>query len=140
MKTYKEYKTEICPVLPEKVEPVIQYYAYKKGQATIFDTWDLAHNHSKLVEKVVVNQTDIDAYYDKLRQIDNKVFNSWYSDLKEEFKLNHPELFNLSEFSFDVVYEKAYDRGHSAGMDEVYCCFKNEAHYLYDAFRKCKVI
>lgn len=46
----------------------------------------------------------------------------------------------LSYNCFDVIFEKAYERGHHAGFDEVANYFQSEAAYLEEAFTKCGII
>lgn len=141
MKSYYTYRRELNEEAAlVEVKPEIKYYSYKDGKATIFDTWDEAHKHSKLVEKMIVNQVQVNQYKSKVSEIDNKAFDLWFNELKTDFSINYPKLIELSENCFDVIYEKAYERGHHAGYDEVANYFESEASYLEEAFVKCEII
>lgn len=126
MKRYAEYKKNVEIV--EKVEPEYVYYAYKNGTATLCHTSDEAKSISKNWESVVANEEQVKAAKLAIRTNEKKILDAWLSDLKEEFFADYPHL-NHNKV-FEMIYERAYDRGHSAGMDEVSDYFWEEADFV----------
>lgn len=115
MNKYNDYKEMV--VYPEKVEKQYVFFGYKNGKAKQFSTSKEAYEFSKNNEKVCINQEEVDAYWKAMRNADAAVESLWLKDLRDEFDW-------LSEKHFELCYNKAYDRGHSYGMDEVanYMC------------------
>lgn len=141
MKSYYAHKKELTEEAQlQEVKPEIKYYSYKDGNVSVFDTWEEAHKHSKLVEKTITNKYEVDQYRAKVNEIENTAFDLWFNELKTDFSLNYPKLLEISDNCFDVIYQKAYERGHHAGFDEVASYFESEAYYLEEAFTKCGII
>lgn len=92
-----------------------RYVAYKSGTATYFDDKHSANQHSKLVERVQVNEEDYKKEVEKYRAKEQKAFDIWYNSLREEYS-------NISVQVFNHCYSMAYERGHSTGYDEVANC------------------
>lgn len=65
-----------------------------------------AYPDYKLVSKAEWN-TACDLIRDKIKE----AFDLWYADLRDEYI--------LSDDMFKLIYSEAYERGHSAGYDEV---------------------
>lgn len=65
-----------------------------------------------MVEKVLENKDEISAWEENYKDRMQMANNLWFADLREEYSSLNEEIFNL-------CYENAWDRGHSAGYDEV---------------------
>jgi len=104
---------------PSPVDKIYGYYAYKKGKS--YGPYTDA-KEAKLIssntECVCVNQNEYDAYMTQFRQVDQEVSKIFHQELREEYS-------HLNQQTYDLVYNVAYDRGHSAGYDEV-------ANYMID--------
>jgi hypothetical protein len=116
MKNFKEYDDQF--VKPEIVEKQFSWFAYKNGESKQFDSSDAAKAFSKNTEKVCTNQAEFDASWKAYREVAQQAVDAWYADLREEYS-------ELTDKQFSLCYNEAYDRGHSAGHDEV-------RSYLYD--------
>ncbi len=124
MITYKEACEQVgydsyvlCPI-----EAITVWYAYKDGMATEFSDRDEAFKLSKLVERKVVNKSEIDAWWDSRRKLEQAACEIWEEELKAEYIGD-----NCSEELFDACYNEAYERGHAYGHDEI-------ASYMSDIF------
>jgi len=91
---------------------VYKYYAYKDGKAYEFGTRQEAHAFSNLVEHTVANKDEIRAFQDKQTEAEIAAVELWLKELRADY----PE---LTDKQFGVIYDKAYEDGHSAGYDEV---------------------
>lgn len=109
-------------------EPIITYFAYKSGEAKEFATKILALGFSKNVEEVVVNKTEIRAYWDRQRDLEAKASELWYAELQNEYS-------ELPVAAFNIIYQKAYDDGHASGYDEVASHFES-LYYFYADLKK----
>jgi hypothetical protein len=98
--------------------PKHSYYAYKNGTCSIFETEKAAKQFSHIIEKVRVNKEETTQYWDTCTKISELAENIWYKALEESYEELSPEM-------FVACYGEAYDRGHSAGWDEV-------AYYMDD--------
>lgn len=104
MKQFSDYyKTP--KTYPKRIE---HWFYYKEGQS--FGPFDKRPNERN-VEKVITNKKEIDKFWEVEQYKENFALDKWKKDLKEEFNLKI-EIFNL-------CYSEAYERGHSAGYDEV---------------------
>ena len=93
-------------------EPIFKYFAYKSGVAKEFDTRKEAEAFSNNVERVVVNQSERDSFGRKQADSEAAAAELWMKELRTDY----PE---LTDKQFGIIYDKAYEDGHSAGYDEV---------------------
>lgn len=112
----------------ERPAPEYQYYAYKAGKAVAFPDFDLAMKYSRNVERVAINQNEIDGFRDNQRKLEQQAAKYWYDELRAEYA-------HFSKRQFELVYAKAYEDGHSAGYDDVASTFDDLA-YLCSEFNK----
>jgi hypothetical protein len=99
--------------LPSAPPPAkYMYYAYKNGTCSIFETEKTAKEFSYIIERFQVNKEEISQYWNTHKKISQLAENIWYKALEETYKHLSPEM-------FEACYGEAYDRGHSAGWDEV---------------------
>ena len=115
MRTY----TDICESIGYdrcKIAPKHHtiWRAYKNGTCQTFVTEQEAKQFSKLVERVVENQKEIDEFWKSQRELEKRADGIWYSELEEYWS----SLDVTGEF-FDICYSEAYDRAHSSGRDEI---------------------
>ena len=82
--------------------PTIKYLAYKRGEVREFDSYDLAFEFSNLVEKIVVNEDDVNGFREKQRELADRAMQYWKNELREEYR-------DLTHKQFDMLYERAYD-------------------------------
>lgn len=92
--------------------PFMHTLHIKKGEVQEFCNESDAKSFSNLVERVTVNQQEIDNWKQTRRELESKAFDIWHTHLRREYDY-------LSDAVFDLCYNKAYDDGHSAGYDEV---------------------
>lgn len=105
-------------------QPVYEYFAYKDGKVMTCKDETSAKKFSKMVEKVIKNKKEIDAYWKTRQELESKATELWYNDLKSEYGNN------LTDAQFSIIYNRAYDRGHSDGYDSV----ADEFDSLYEFF------
>lgn len=96
----------------ERPAPEYQFYAYKAGKAVAFPDFDLAMKYSRNVERVAVNQNEIDAFQDNQRKREQQAAKYWYDELRSDFQ-------DLSDKQFALVYARAYEECHSSGYDDI---------------------
>ena len=96
----------------QRPETVYKYYAYKNGKVHEFATRLDAQAFSNLVEQAVANKDEIQAFQDKQTKAEIAAAELWLKELRDDY----PE---LTDKQFGVIYDKAYEDGHSAGYDEV---------------------
>jgi hypothetical protein len=70
-------------------------------------------------------------YWDVRTHAEVKAQIAWYEDLREENKHYNEGIFNL-------IYSRAYDRGHSSGYDAVAIEFDDIANFAYDILAAAK--
>jgi len=95
------------------------YYCYQDGVALgPFDSRKQAASaipdsgKPALIDAVVTNREEIKAFWDDVRASESKAAALFHSELRAEYAELSDELYNL-------CYSKAYEKGHSAGYDEV---------------------
>lgn len=92
--------------------PIFKYFAYKSGVAKQFDARKEAEAFSNNIERVIVNQSERDSFRRKQADGEAAAGELWMKELRADY----PE---LTDKQFSVIYDKAYEDGHSAGYDEV---------------------
>ena len=117
MKKYSDYMQEAgVPTYSSKPESEYVWHAYKNG--SLVYTSEVSREDAekqgktKLVEQVLQNGEEINAWNQLYKETSAKAFELWYADLREEYS-------NLVDEVFNLCYDQAWDRGHSAGYDEV---------------------
>lgn len=96
----------------EWIVPIFKYFAYKSGVAKQFDTRKEAEAFSNNVERVIVNQSERDSFRRKQADGEASAAELWLKELRADY-------LELTDKQFGVIYDKAYEDGHSAGYDEV---------------------
>lgn len=124
MKKYSEYIQEAgVPDYSSKPENKYVWHAYKNGRLVYTSEVSRedaeAKGKTKIIEKVLQNEEEINAWKQLYKEASNKASDLWYADLREQYSYLNATVFNL-------CYDQAWDRGHSAGHDEV-------ASYMQDA-------
>ena len=109
-------------------KPIFKYFAYKSGKAHEFKTMKEAHAFSDLVEHTVANKDEIQAFQDKQTKGETAAAELWLKELRDDY----PE---LTDKQFGIIYDKAYEDGHSAGYDEVGLHFQ-DLYYFCMNFHK----
>jgi hypothetical protein len=105
---------------------ILKYFAYKAGEVREFEVMKDALAFSKTVEKVVANQEEINAFWDRQCDLERAAAKIWHEALREEY-------IDINGSQFNLIYDDAYDRGHSEGYDRVAAVFCN-LHALCVAF------
>lgn len=123
MKKYSLYIQEAgVPDYSSKPESKYVWHAYKNGRPVYTSEVSRAdaelNGASKVVEKVLQNKDEIDAWETLYKETSARAFDLWYADLREEYSSLNADIFNM-------CYEQAWERGHSSGHDEV-------EGYMYD--------
>lgn len=116
MISYKQCEEMIGPK-PLYPETNWKWRAYKDGKCQVFETVKAASAFSTLVEKFVIDEEEYKIQLEEYYAYEKKVNELFLNELKKEH--------DLPEKIFNICYAEAYERGHSAGYDEV-------ANYMYD--------
>lgn len=96
----------------ERPTPKYAYYAYKAGSVEKFESRFDAEKFSTNVERVICNKDELE-HFSQCRSDNEKAATEyWKNALREEYS-------HLSDRVFYICYQKAYEDGHSAGLDEV---------------------
>lgn len=104
------------------------YYAYLNGTCTQFSNESEAKKFSRLHERKVTNQDEVDSYFEERTRLAKLVFDLWYSGLREEYS-------DLSDEMFSLIYGQAYEDGHSSGYDSVYAYFVDIYHFTLEVIK-----
>ena len=99
-----------------------KYYAYKSGEAMIYDSSVEAQKFSQITEKVCVNTAEAEACRNARREAEGRAKTAWLIDLRSDYQ-------SLSDAVFNVCYAEAYEDGHSAGYDEVRNCMDSVVEF-----------
>lgn len=110
---------------PEMPTKEFKYLAYKDGKCQEFESRADADRFSKLVEKVQKNTDKYKTLMDEYESFYSKVFNDWYSEVREYFD-------ELNQAQFNRLYSQAYDDSHSGGYDEVFGTMEELASFYSD--------
>jgi hypothetical protein len=101
---------------------IYTYFAYKDGQSFECFSKAEAQKISHLIEYVLVNKDEIDQYAKNQNALLNKAIQLWKDNLREEHS-------SIPERVYNICYEKAYDRAHAYGYDEVASTLKDEIEF-----------
>lgn len=88
------------------------FRAYKGGECRTFKTKKEAYAFSNLVDEEITNQEEIEKVRAEYYALDRKCQDIWHRELREEYQY-------LSDAIFQVCYNRAYDRSHAYGFDEI---------------------
>lgn len=116
MKQFKEYQAQFPK--PIRIVPEYKWYGYKDGVTYEFPDQESARNFTSLVERVIANKEEIEQNHNTIVGAENQASQAWYNDLRKEY-------YYFNDTQFNLVYNMAYERGHSSGYDEV-------ANYMID--------
>lgn len=115
------------PYYSKAPERVYRYFAYKDGQAFECSSKAEAQKISHLIEYILVNKDEIDQYAKNQNALLNKAIQLWKDNLREEYS-------DIPENVYGLCYEKAYDRSHDYGYDEVASTLEDEIEFA------CKIL
>lgn len=104
-------------------EPIKVWYGYKAGKAVKFENRDLAKTFSENIESVVTNGAEIASWRKNQVAKQQEAIDLWVKILKDD-SLDH-----VSSEVFDICYNRAYERGHSYGYDEVALMLDEEIEF-----------
>lgn len=105
------------------VKPIKVWYGYKNGKAVQFTTYELAASFSGNIESVVTNSAEIAQWKKGQNKKHIEAVNLWLKVLKEDY------LDYVTGDVFDLCYDRAYERGHSSGYDEVALILEDEIEF-----------
>ena len=133
MKWYSAYIREAgVPDYSSKPESKYVWHAYKNGRLVYTSEVSREHaelrGNTKIVEKVLQNEEEINAWNQLYKEASNKAFELWYADLREEYSY-------LNDAVFSLCYEQAWDRGHSSGHDEVASYMQDDVRFAEEVIR-----
>ena len=136
MKYYETCKQEAGPE-PENVKPFYNYVAYKEGKVFQVNSSDEAKLISKNWERLITNKEEIQASKDAYQEWNTRVQDIWLNALKEDFQCND-RVWTKKDKIFELLYNRAYERGHSCGYDEVSNYFDEEVEHANELFKLLK--
>lgn len=93
-------------------ERIYKYFAYKDGKTFECSSKEEASKISPLIEQVLANKDEIDHYAKKRNALFSMAVQLWKDNLREEYS-------DIPDNVYNLCYEKAYDRSHAYGYDEV---------------------
>lgn len=120
-----------------KPEPDVVWYAYKQGVYLGFS--EVSHSHAvekfgtKVIEKIVVNQEEIDAWTAQWEQTQTLAFKLWYQSLLDDYR-------GLPMEVLELCYQRAYGQGHSCGYDEVAMYMDEYVEFAENIIRAWKTV
>jgi len=131
MKTWKEY-CEAVGLFPLAGAPKIKetWFAYNQGKVIECKSRQEAIMNSKMVD-CKKDHTEFDAYWKNRTDLEMLATKAWFKDLREENDY-------LTIKVFDVLYNKAYDKAHSDGYDEIVNEFDNVVAFYNDIVKAQK--
>ena len=100
-------------------ERVYRYFAYKDGKTFECSSKEEAQKISHLIEYILVNKDEIDHYSQKRNALFSMAVQLWKDNLREEYS-------DIPENVYGLCYERAYDRSHAYGYDEVASTLEDE--------------
>ena len=68
----------------QKPEEIVKFYAYKNGESKLFDSRENAKEFSNNIEKVIINQDEIDLCKNKQKEFSIFVDKLFHEKLREE--------------------------------------------------------
>jgi hypothetical protein len=110
---------------PEYPQKTFGFRAYKDGVCREFPDRKSAEQFSKLVEKFQTNVEYYDSWMAEYSNYHNQVSDRWHSEARAEFD-------ELSDAQYNVLYNKAYEDGHSSGYDEIFSYMEDYATFYSD--------
>ena len=133
MKYFSYYMQEAgVPERSSKPESKYVWHAYKNGRLVYTSEVSRAdaelRGDTKLVEKVLQNEEEINAWKQLYEETSNKASDLWYADLREEYSY-------LNDAVFSLCYSKAWEDGHSAGHDEVESHMQDVVRFAEEVIR-----
>lgn len=101
----KKYNVMFLP------DPKVVFFAYSKGQVQEFCTYRDASQYSMNVERVVINQKEINDAHEKYHRQIEAAKKEWYIELKNRY-------INLDEQLFDICYFNIANKNEYGIVDE----------------------
>lgn len=114
----------------ESPDVIEGYYAYKNGVASEHATRNEAKSVSQNIERFVKNKDEIAAFRKKMREFEEKATELFNRALRDEYS-------HLSDEIFGIAYHEAYNRGHSAGLDEIANCMGDVVELVEKVMKAC---
>ena len=108
MRTLAEIKADLGE--PELIEPIFGYYAYKNGKGSLHTTEEIARAHSNLIERVLLNQSEINKNNKEWKEFDAQVQTQWESEIRCECPY-------LTDRKWQVVVEFTREQNPGASYD-----------------------
>lgn len=96
-----------------------------------------------VVESFWKNETEFKEFKDNIVALEQKATSIWFDELQDENLRSVKQLIKLSgkpvsetniNALYSIVYNRAYQKGHSSGYDEVANCMDYEISYLQEIF------
>jgi hypothetical protein len=110
---YNKARKDIDNLLGKEPKQIVKYFAY--GDGKVMGEYDTCHDAdlvSDLVDSVVVNKEEIKTWRAKRDGAYDNLITTFLKELRESYP-------DISDAMYNLIYDNAYDRGHSAGFDEV---------------------
>lgn len=101
------------------------YAAYKGGQVKMFADVNEAQRYSRNTERIVVRESEeaYNTWRAKYNELNQKANGIWMDELRAEYSELNLKVFNK-------IYSRAYESGHSAGLNEVANEFESLAEFV----------
>lgn len=109
---------------------IYEYVALKDGCLYRFDTIKKAQAVSRLIESIWINRDEYKDWSEKYTKLQNQTNEIWRKKLFDYHGIAKP--------LFDIAMSRAYDRGHSAGYEEVESILEDEVEYIEKIMKTIK--
>lgn len=123
MTIYSQILADLGPA-PGYPQKTYGFRAYKDGVCQEFSDRKSAELFSNLVEKFQTNVEYYNSMMTEYSNYHNQVSERWHREIRAEFC-------ELSDAQYNVLYNKAYDDGNSAGYDEIAMYMEEYAHFIH---------
>jgi hypothetical protein len=91
---------------------IYKYFAYKNGQGYECINQEEAEKISPINERVLVNVDEIKNHLLEQAALENKAFKVWEENLRQKHS-------DVSDYVYNLCYQKAYESNHAYGHDSV---------------------
>lgn len=116
MKPYYKRLQEIEQSIKDIPTAVYAYYVYKSGKVETFSDEGLAAKRAKDIngnlEEAVINEEEILQYKNNYRSNVGNIQREFLKELRESYS-------EFNDATYDLIFNLAYEKGHSCGYDEV---------------------
>lgn len=131
---YQDEKNKLYEQFGEKPKNIIKYFGYRDGKClgTFHSETEARTNGAIAVEKCFENYDDILKWQNDWNKALGELNDKWHAWLRKEYG-------HLNDGVYGIVYTMAYERGHSAGYDEVASYMSDFSDFAEKIIKESKI-